>query len=195
MIFLLFFCSMAMNAKTVEKMDLAHYDSTFMTTSDRLSGSLSLLSVKNNSNTVSYQITSLYVSSLGSDPNDCTAGAIIDSFGNPFGALWTPQVSIAPQEVKSIGANYLYNMLMRYLYNASAEGVIALTTPGSSQWCMYLGVTNQTMGTDNLICTQCNLNPENILVPFENVVENRNITCDDATRTCVAATASQQTIG
>ena len=163
----------------------------FMTMRDMTFSTPSNVSIQN-IDVGSITVTGIYISNLTSNPTDCTTGTLLDSVGNPYGAMWSPQVTVAPLQTKSIGANYLYNMIMLFLYGAYVEGHAAqIYTPGHAEdgnknWCLYLGITNEAL-PDGLACSTCALNPFNILVysiPGDLATSFTNITCDDARRVC-----------
>lgn len=138
-------------------------------------------------------VTGIYIFTLTTNPNDCTVNTLLDSPGNPYGSLWAPQVAMTQNQIKYIGANYLYNMMMLFLYGAKIEGATggASYTPGNAdgnnQWCLWLGITNQSIGTNNLTCSTCGLETTNILVQYimgDPPVSFTNITCNDSTRLC-----------
>ena len=150
-------------------------------------------------------VTSVYIANLYSN-TDCNSGQLVASYGNPYGAIWT-KINIAAGVTKDIGGDYLYNMIMRYLFDAYGEnpGALTLATPGNgtasnNTWCMVIGITNQVVGSSPLTCTLCSLLPANILVNSAgNAVTISNIQCSDATRTCTQTSSSgtnaQQTFG
>ncbi|MDP1574848.1 MAG: hypothetical protein Q8L78_07965 [Coxiellaceae bacterium] len=165
----------------------------FMTASDMASATLSNVSIKYTGDQPSHTVTGIYIYTLTSNPNDCTSSTLFESEGNPYGALWSPKVTMTQNQTKSIGANYLYNMIMLFLYGAYVEGqAAAIYTPGNaedgnSEWCLWLGITDQLVGTDNLTSSTGSLNPGNILVQFilgDPPKSFTHITCDDATRLC-----------
>lgn len=138
-------------------------------------------------------VTGIYIFTLTSNPNDCTTGTVLDSPQDPYGALWSPQVILTQNQIKYIGANYLYNMMMGFLYGAYVAGAQSqIYTPGNAEdgnneWCLWLGITNQTVGTNSLTCSTCNLNLSNVLVQFitgDPPISFTHVTCDDTTRLC-----------
>ena len=167
--------------------------SEFMTTSDMVSATSSGVSIKNTGGS-SITVTGIYIYNLTSNPSDCTTSALFESEGNPYGALWSPKVTMTQNQTKSIGANYLYNMMMFFLYGAYVAGQAAqIYTPGNaedgnSHWCLWLGITNQTVGTNSLTCSNCALESSNILAqyisPADPLISFTNVVCDDATRLC-----------
>lgn len=172
----------------------------FMTMTDMASATPSNVSILYTGNNPSITVTGIYIFNLTSNPIDCTTSTLYDSEGNPYGALWSPIVTVAQNQTKSIGANYLYNMMMLFLYGAYVEGrTTQIYTPGNAedsknQWCLWLGITNQVVGTEELTCSTCALNPSNILVqyipavpphiPADPPISFTHITCDDSTRLC-----------
>ena len=171
-----------LTAKTPEFMTMA--DMTFATPSN-----ITIQNIGSSAITV----TGIYIFNLTSNPTDCTTDTLLDSEGNPYGALWSPKVTVAANQTKSIGANYLYNMMMLFLYEAYAEGYTGLDiyTPGNangnSQWCLWFGITNQTVGTDSLTSSNGNLELSNTLVQFiigDPPISFTNVTCNDSTRLC-----------
>lgn len=162
----------------------------FMTMRDMTFSTPSNVSIQN-IDAGSITVTGIYIFMLSGSANDCSA-AFYESEGNPWGALWSPQVPVAPNQIKSIGANYLYNMMMVSLYDKHVDTPSTpIYTPGNaeggiSQWCLWLGITNQAV-TDGITCSTCALNPSNILVQAitgNPPISFTNITCDDTTRLC-----------
>ena len=171
---------------------LTSKNSAFMTAADVDSATLSNLSIKN-TGADPITVTGIYLFVLGLGNEDACATPLIESEGAPFGALWSPQVAIAPGETAHIGANYLYNMVMFFLYEAVLDGHGSLGTPGSYEggdtYCLWLGVTDQTVGTGTLTNTNGAIENGNqlvqvILTPPSNPVNFTNVTCNDTTRTC-----------
>lgn len=182
----------SMNAKNNQQ---ALFSKTpeFMTIRDMTAAETSNVRIQYTGNDPSATVTGVYIFNLTSAPNDCTISALFESEGNPYGALWAPKVTMTQNETKSIGANYLYNMMMLFLYGAYVEGQTGtdIYTPGNAngnnEWCLWLGVTNQTVGTDSLTCSTCSLNLSNILVQFifgDPPVSFTNVRCDDTMRVC-----------
>lgn len=170
----------------------------FMTSTDIALGASSGVSIKNISSS-SITVTGLYIFTLTSNPADCTTATLYDSPGDPFGALWSPQVTMTQDQIEYVGANYLYNMMMLALYDAKVAGYTGghLYTPGNAEdnnntWCLWLGVTDQAVGTDGLTSSTGSLEPTNTLVQFitgDPPVSFTNVTCNDATRTCSTTNA------
>lgn len=163
----------------------------FMTTADMLSATLSNISIKNIGGQDT--VTGIYLFVLGLGAGNACATPLIESEGAPLGALWSPKVTMANNETRYIGANYLYNMVMLFLYQAYIDGFPArpLGTPGSYEggntYCLWIGVTNQTVGTDFLTSTSGALNNANQLVQYiggDPPVNFTNVTCNDQTRLC-----------
>jgi hypothetical protein len=170
-----------LNSQTAEFMTMR--DMTFSTPSN-----LSIMNID-----ASITVTGIYIFKLASSPTNCDGSVLLDSEGDPFGALWSPKVTVAHNQIKSIGANYLYNMMMLFLYGAYAQGQTGgdIYTPGNAdgnhEWCLWLGITNQTVGTDTLTCSTCALTLSNILVQFitgDPPISFTNVTCNDTTRVC-----------
>lgn len=167
----------------------------FMTMRDMVSATLSNVSIQNTGSS-DITVTGIYIANLTSDSTDCTGNVLLESFENPYGTLWSPKVTVAQNQIKSIGANYLYNMMMLFLYGAYVEPVTGgnLYTPGNAggnnQWCLWLGITNQEVGTGTLMSSTGNLEAANILVQFisgppaDPPISFTRVTCDDATRLC-----------
>ncbi len=165
----------------------------FMTMRDLASATPANVSIQNTGTGGAITVTGIYIFNLTSNPSDCTTSTLFDSEGNPYGALWSPQVTVAQGQTKSIGANYLYNMMMLFLYGAYVEGHAAqLYTPGNAEdgnnkWCLWLGITNQTVGSDNLTSSTGSLNLTNTLVQFilgDPPISFTKVTCNDSTRLC-----------
>lgn len=160
----------------------------FMTPRDILSATLSQISIKNIGDEAT--VTGIYLFVLGEGGNACLT-PLLESEGAPLGALWSPKVTMATNETRNIGANYLYNMIMVFLYQAHLDGHGPLGTPGSfnggNTYSVWLGVTNQTVGTDFLTSTSGALNNANQLVQYidgDLPICFTNITCNDSTRLC-----------
>jgi len=148
----------------------------------------------------SVTVTGVYIFNLTSNPSDCTTSTLLDSEGNPYGILWAPKTTIAQNGISTIGANYFYNMMMRFLYGAFVEGQTGgeRYTPGDADgndsWCVWLGVTNQTVGTSSLTSSNGNLESSNILVQYvlgDAPVSFTNVVCNDSTRLCSTADSIQ----
>ena len=182
-----------MNSKNNQQ-GLIFHNQAFMTSADIDSATLSNVSIQNTS-TAPIAVTGIYVSNLSSTPTDCTANTLYDSSSDPYGALWAQKVTIAQNDTSYIGANYLYNMMMIALYIAKIKGhTEELYTPGDygedhqNHWCIYLGVTDQTVGSGSLTSSIGSLESANILAqwisPADPLISFTNITCHDSTRTC-----------
>jgi hypothetical protein len=165
----------------------------FMTMRDLASATPANVSIQNTGSGGAITVTGIYIFNLTSNPSDCTTSALFESEGAPYGALWSPKVTVAQNQTKSIGANYLYNMMTLFLYGVYVEGQAAqIYTPGNAedgnnQWCLWLGITNQTVGSDALRCSNCSLNLSNTLVQFifgDPPISFTNVTCNDSTRLC-----------
>ncbi|NCT56251.1 MAG: hypothetical protein GW760_00855 [Legionella sp.] len=161
----------------------------FMTSRDILSATLSQISIQNIG--AEDTVTGIYLFVLGEGAGNACLTPLIESEGAPFGALWSPKVTMATNETRNIGANYLYNMIMMFLYQAHIDGHGALGTPGSfnggNTYCVWLGVTNQTVGTGTLTSTNGALENANQLVQYiegDLPISFTNIICNDSTRQC-----------
>jgi hypothetical protein len=183
-----------MNPKSNQQ-ELIFHNQAFMTSADIASATLSNVSIKNTSG-APITVTGIYIYTLSSNPTDCTSSTLLESEGSPYGTLWAPKVTIAQNATSYIGANYLYNMMMFFLYEAKVEGQTGGNsyTPGNAeggnnQWCLWLGVTNQAVGSGSLTSSTGGLDTSNILVQWtvaDPPTSFTNITCDDSTRTCIS---------
>lgn len=172
----------------------ASQNQEFMTSADIASGTLSNLRIKNTGGS-SRTITGIYIFTLTSNPSDCTTSTLYDSQTDPYGALWAPKVTITQNQTISIGANYLYNMMMLSLYEAYIAGYTGgHYTPGNAEegnheWCLWLGITDEltTPGDPLPLGSQLvqYIDPDNTPINFTNV------TCNDSTRTCSTADTIQ----
>ncbi len=174
---------------------LSSKGSEFMTLEDRLSSTLSNIRIQNIGSAVT--VTAIYIYTLSSNPTDCTSSTLLESEANPCGALWAPKVTMANNEIKYIGANYLYNMMALFLYQAKVQGATSSNlTPGANPWCLWLGITNQQVGTGNLTSSTGTLETANQLVQFilpaDAPISFTNITCDDSTRLCTSDATGPQ---
>ena len=153
----------------------------FMTSRDPLNATSSGITLKNVSNST-LALTGLYIQTLNSG-----GGAFGTNYGQAFGALWSA-VSLTPASTTSVGANFLYNMLMNYttqfrLSNRSDE---TPPTPGAgSPWLMYLGVTQ-----GSPVTLTSDIDASNNLVYISSSGELVSyaqqfcVACSDSTQTC-----------
>lgn len=160
----------------------------FMTSADRVSNTVSNVRIQNIGPTDT--ITTIYIYTLSSSPDDCTVNTVFESVAEPYGALWAPQVTLEHNEIKQVGANYLYNMISFFLYGANISQGTGDLTPGVNPWCFWLGITNQAVGTGSLTSSTGSIDTANQLVQFipgtppDPPVSFTNITCNDSTRLC-----------
>ncbi len=182
-------------------LDKASFQSrAFMTNIDSLRDSTSNITIQNTSGAQTFTLTGIFIQQLFQA--NCST-SYHDNHNKLYGTMWSDDISLAPSASTSLGAGYLYSMMMNYLYEAAQNGAPAATTPGSGPgpgtWCIQLGILQGGPAkyptffpvTTNVISST---------TPLSNVVtwtNNTNptpiaITCNDGTQQCTANSAATQ---
>ena len=168
-----------------------------MTPRDMFFSTPSGITIKNVSTTNPITLSGVYIQTLYS-----TNGPIVANYGSAFGALWSNVTlgTSAPTNTTTIGANFLYNMIMNYGYQSGfafsppvLSNVVTpgTTTSGTGPWLLFLGVTKgaPVTPTSNISGT---LGTGNDLVYIAQITTSYSqqlcVTCSDATQTCTYTT-------
>ena len=162
----------------------------FVTTRDLFGATTSGITIKNVTSgpgTI-YNLTGLYIQTLYSP-----FGPEGTNYGSAVGALWS-NVTLSPSATTKVGANFLYNMIMTYLYqNNISTGEGDVITPGDAtggtNWLVFLGVAQGTTVTSTANIYSPTPGHGNDLVYIDQTSTSFSqqicVTCNDATQTCV----------
>lgn len=203
-IFLVMMSVLLMNIASAEKIKPAlEKDSiqskAFMTNLDRLSDSISNITIQNTSGDQTFTITGIFIQQL------FQAGCITsyyDNHGQLYGIIWSDDITFIPSATTPLGAGYLYSMMMNYLYEAASTSPgLPLTTPGAGgdtagAWCIQLGILQRGPAQYITYSVTTNTTPS---INLSNVVtwtNNTNpapiaITCNDGSQQCTATATTQ----
>ena len=144
------FVGIAKAEKLQPTVDKAGFQSkALMTSTDRLRDSTSNISIQNTSGSQSFTVTGIFIQQLFEA--NCTT-SYFDNHGRLYGTMWSSNLSFSPSASISLGAGYLYSMVMNYLYEAEQNGGPTATTPGNNNavagrtWCIQLGILQGGLG-------------------------------------------------
>lgn len=178
----------------------------FMTNLDRLGDSISNITIQNTSGDQTFTITGIFIQQL------FEAGCITSYFNNNgklYGIIWSNDITFIPSASTSLGAGYLYSMVMNYLYEAQTTPSSGLTptTPGNGAtrtWCIQLGILQGAPAQYTTSTVPTNTTPNTTPPPnLSNVVTWTNrtnpapieITCVDSSQQCTASAVVPPTQG
>lgn len=168
----------------------------FMTNIDRLNDSISNITIQNTSGAQTFTITGIFIQQLFQA--DCTT-SYFDNHGKLYGAMWSDDITINPSASTSLGAGYLYSMIMNYLYEAATTPFgPAATTPGNGAgtWCIQFGILQGAPAQYPTYSVTTNTTPSPNLSNVVTWTNNTNpapiaITCNDGSQQCTATAATQ----
>jgi hypothetical protein len=167
----------------------------FMTNLDRLGDSISNITIQNTSGAQTFTITGIFIQQLFQA--DCTT-SYFNEHGKLYGVMWSNDITFIPSASTSLGAGYLYSMIMNYLYEASTTGGPAATTPGNGAgtWCIQLGILQGAPAQYPTYSVNTNTTPSPNLNNVVTWTNNTNpapiaITCNDGSQQCTATAATQ----
>lgn len=164
----------------------------------RVGDSISNIVIRNTSASQTFAITGIFIQQLFQA--DCST-SYFDNHGKLYGVIWSDSITFNPSTTTPLGAEYLYSMVMNYLYEAATSpGGPVATTPGSGgatrTWCIQLGILQGAPAqyTTYSVTTETNPNPN-----LSNVVTWTNntspapiaISCDDGEQQCIASATFQ----
>ncbi len=163
----------------------------FITHRDLLGATTSGISIKNVS-TSTYNLTWIYIQTLYSPQ-----GPEGINYGAAVGALWS-NVTLAPSATTNVGANFLYNMIMNYLYQNNLSTTSGdVFTPGNingTPWLLFLGVVEgPTITTTYTISSTLGHGNDLVYIdqnPSTSYSQQICVTCNDASQTCVLQSGS-----
>ncbi len=163
---------------------------------DRLTDSPSSITIKNTSGSNTFTITGIFIQQLFQA--NCTT-SYYNNHGNLYGVMWLESTTFTPSTSQTLGAGYLYSMLMNYLYEAAANGGPAATTPGNGAgtWCMQFGIIQGSPAQYITASISTLTSPSGTLSNVVTWTNNTNpapiaITCVDSTQSCTANSVSLQ---
>lgn len=175
---------------------LGFHSSALMTNTDNLRDSSSNITIQNTSTTQTFSITGVFIQQLFQA--GC-ATSYFDNNGSLYGTMWSNAITFAPNASISLGAGYLYSMMMNYLYEAAQNGGPAATTPGNSAgtWCIQLGILQGGPAQYPTYSVTTNTSPSPNLSNVVTWTSNTNpapiaITCNNSTQQCTAAAPAVQ---
>jgi len=178
----------------------------FMTARDMLRSTPSGITIKNVSN-APLSLTGIYIQTLYS--NNDGGGPLSANYGSPVGALWS-NISLgtsSPGNTTIIGANFLYNMIMNYVYQTVTSNVQppdTIITPGTADftlpgggsvpgnpWTLFLGVVN-----NGVVTSTTSVSSANDLVYIAQLPDTTSyaqqicVSCDDTQQTCIVSAST-----
>ena len=170
----------------------------FMTPRDRLKDTTSGISIQA---TGVFTVTGLYIQNVKITTTTTCDTTYYDNTGKILGEMWGPAagVSFTSGASQPIGQNYLYSMMMTYLYEANIASTSGVNnTPGNAAgvnnnnpWCIELGIMQ---GAPAKAATSAITNTTSTDTVLTNLVAGAAqiiITCSDSTQTCTAASTTQ----
>ena len=152
------------------------------------------ISIKNTSGS-SVTINSFYLTALDSGSSYPTCFGSIVAGLNLMGAMWSP-LEVAANEEIIIDKNYLYNLMLNYLYHVTqVAGSSPSTLPGGSapgdvlnSWCIHIGLSSSNIKPQGNADTSPLI--QDLFAGDPNEVAL--ITCDDSTFSCTSSTENVQ---